>query len=507
MTFSTPLIRCAAVFSVTLLAACGSIKPQPFQASEVRATAVSDVARARAEYPPLAGPLTLHEAIARALKYNLDHRTRLMEQSYALGQLDVAKFDLLPRLGVGVDHIERDKYYIANAINANTGAPSLTNYISSDKSHTLTDIGLTWNVLDFGLSYYNAKQQADRVLMASERRRKAMHQLIQAVEAAYWKAMSAQKLHAQVQDAILQAEDALAKSGVLEKESIKAPAEALRYQRALLENLRTLEGVEQELSLARIELAGLINLPPGQPYRLSEAEDESALPELKVSLERLEEIAIANNADLREQNYNTRIAAVESRKALLKIFPGLSFGYDYKHDDDRFLVNHRWQEAGLHLSWNLLNILSAPAQMDLADKGEKLAETRRMALSMALITQVHIAVAQYEGARHQFERAHRIWVVDDRMMAIASAGKEAETESRLHQIASRTASILSLLRRYQALSNLHAAMGKIEATLGLEPPIGSVDEMPLADLSQTVKTALGDWQQFKLPAEPQEAQP
>lgn len=44
-------------------------------------------------------------------------------------------------------------------------------------------------------------------------------------------------------------------------------------------------------------------------------------------------------------------------------------------------------------------------------------------------------------------------------------------------VANKTAAILSLLRRYQALSQVHAASAKLQATLGMEPEIGSVREM------------------------------
>lgn len=49
----------------------------------------------------------------------------------------------------------------------------------------------------------------------------------------------------------------------MEAANLKNPAEVLRFQKTLLENLRQLEGISQELSTARVELAALANLPPG----------------------------------------------------------------------------------------------------------------------------------------------------------------------------------------------------------------------------------------------------
>ena len=71
-------------------------------------------------------------------------------------------------------------------------------------------------------------QQADRALIATERRRKATHQLIQTVQATYWRAVSAQKLRNEVRETLTEAEDALKKAETLEAERVKSPAEALR---------------------------------------------------------------------------------------------------------------------------------------------------------------------------------------------------------------------------------------------------------------------------------------
>ncbi len=246
-------------------------------------------------------------------------------------------------------------------------------------------------------------------------------------------------------------------------------------------------------------MAGLLNLPPGQDYTLVEPTGDLALAPISIPAERLEEVAIGNNAELREQHYNVRIAAAETRKSLLKLLPGVSFNYGYRGDTNSYLINNDWREGGVRVSWNLFNLLSAPAVRDLSEKGEQLTEFRRMAVQMAVVTQVHLALHQYEGARLQYHRADSIWGVDSRMYKLADATAAAEKDGRLYQISSRTAAILSLLRRYQALSNMHAASGRLQTTLGLEPQVASLNEISLQDLTRQMDRALEDWQSFKLP--------
>jgi len=484
-------IKAIAVAAVLILGGC-AINPHPVGKQELASVVQRDREAAQAGMPALTAPLSLDEAIARALKYNLDHRTRMMEQALAVGQLDATRFDMLPRLLTNAGYSYRDEENIRRATDSVTGAPSLANpYISSERSHVTSDVTFSWSVLDFGASYYAAKQQAERVLIASERRRKSMHMLIQNVRTAYWRAVAAEKLQADVQATLKEAEGALSNSQRVESERVKAPAEALRYQRALLENLRLLENVDRELASARIELAGLIGLAPGTPYTLLEPTgDQSKLAPLDTPVEKLEELALSNNADLREQFYNARIAALETRRALLKLLPGLSFNYGYNHDTDNYLINNGWHEAGARVSVNLFNILSGPSQLKASKADKALAESRRMALQMAVLTQLHLARQQYGDALHQYERADQIAQVDTRLMELTRSREASQMGSQLDRVTANVSAILSQLRRYEAMAKAQEAAGRVQATLGIDPTLGSVDDTTLPELTRTVHDML-----------------
>lgn len=491
-----PIVALAAV----ALTGC-AINPQPLQTDELRAITRADWQKAHAEVPPLTAPLSLSEAIARALKFNLEHRAHQLEQAHAAGVLEAGRFDMLPTLVAGAGYNARDEELVRDSIDADTRAPNLANSISSEKNHATADLGLTWNLLDFGASYYTAQQNADHLLVAGERRRRSMHNLIQNVRAAFWRAASAQKLEAAVRENIALAEAALADARKITDERIKAPDEMLRYRRALIENLRTLEAVQQELGLARVELAALINLPPGSRYQLVEpAADELAPQPLALDVEAMEELAITRNADLRESAYNVRIAAADTRKELLQLFPGISFNYSLKHDDDRFLVNNSWNEAGLRVNFNLFNLLSAPARLDAAEGNERVYEARRMALQMVVVALVHLSAQQYDNALHQYQRSEELASVDRDLFELSRRAAEVEKESQLSRVAAGTTALLSELRRYQALAAVHAAASRMQATLGLEPAIASVDDMPLSDLSKAIEEALRRWQKDPLAA-------
>ncbi len=493
----------AALACAGALGGC-AVVPIPITSGELEATAKDDRAAASRGVAPLTAPLSLNEALARALKYNLDQRTRLMEQALASGQLELGSYDMLPKLVGSAAYFSRDKDNTARSTDSVTGLPSLANpSISSERSFGSVDLSLSWNVLDFGLSYYNALQGADRVLIAAERRRKAMHLLMQDVRTAFWRAASAQKLQGELRATIALAESALADSRKVEAEKLRNPIDALRYQRSLMETLRVLETIERELSASRLELAQLINLDPSVSFSLVEPQGADLTPpQLALATEPMEALAVANNADLREQFYSARMSAVETRKAMVRMFPNLNFVAGPKYNDNSYLVHNQWNEVSAQVSWNLFSLFSAPASRKLAEGGEELARQRRMAMQMAVLTQVHLARELYVGAWNQLQRADAIWKIDEQLRVHGSNRETAELQSRMEGISNKTAEIVSLLRRYQALSQVYAASSKVQATLGLEPQIGSVDSSSLAELQQQIDTASKQWQSAELAPSP-----
>lgn len=493
--------RCVSLaVAVLLLAGCGSVGLHPLSQGELASRTAADRAAAQQGVDPITGPLSLDEAVARALKYNLNRRVKMMEEALAADQLDAATWDMLPRLTAQAGYSRRNNDLISRSIDSVTGAPSLANpYISTDREHDSYELGLTWNLLDFGVSYIAAKQQADRVLIASERRRKAMHALVQDVRTAFWRTASAQKLYGDVRSSIALAENALQDAQKSEAERVRSPIDSLRYQRQLLENLRLLESIEQELASGRIELAQLIDAPLGQHLEVQEPDNALDKSLLAMPVENMEELALAQNADIREQHYTSRIAVEETRRTLLRMFPNLSFNYGVNHDNDSYLINNTWNQTGVQLSYNVFNLFSAPSRKRMADAGVKLADQQRIATQMAVLTQVHLSRLQYQSALHQYELADRIAQADAKIAEHTKNRELAETRSKLDQVAENTTAILSLLRRYQSLAQLQSAGGKLQATLGLEPEIGSVSDRSLPELTREVGASLAQWQHIVMP--------
>lgn len=434
---------------------------------------------AQLQIEPIRGPLTLDEAIARGLKYNLDRRAKQLELEIASGQFESTLQDMLPKARAQIERSNRSEERLTRNTN---GTPSNA---TSERNHTVHEVGASWSLLEFGVGYFNAKQARERVQIANERRRKLIHTLIQDVRSAYWRAACAQAMRQDLKTTIAQAEEALEDSRKVENERVRAPTESLAYQKQLLESLRTLELIDQDLAPAQVELATLINAPAGQPLTL-DAKWPDMRGQMNIPIEALETMALERNADLREAQHQTRIARDETRKVLARMFPNLSFNISAKYDTDSYQVHKGWDDASLQLSFNLMNLFTGPSQMRLADAGVALADQRRMVMQMAVLTQVHLGRLNWLNAQKQSQRADQIWSVEDRLAKLAAAREKALMRGRLETVNAQASALLSQFRRYQSVAQIQVAESRLRAVIGVEFDDAGVDRLPMKDILEKV---------------------
>ena len=434
---------------------------------------------AQMQIEPISGPLTLEEAIARGLKYNLDRRAKQLELEIASGQYDSSLQEMLPRARAQIDQSNRSQERLTR--NSNGTSTNAT----TDRNHTVYDLGASWSLLEFGVGYYNAKQAKERVNIANERRRKLIHTLIQDVRSAYWRAASAQAMKDDLRQTIAKAEKALEDSRIIEIERVRAPTESLTYQKQLLESLRTLELIDQDLAPAQVELATLINAPAGQ-HLILDAQWPLSNKTLNAPTELLENMALERNADLREVQHQTRIARDETRKVLARMFPNLTFSISAKYDTDSYQVHKSWEDASLQLSFNLMNLFTGPAQMRLAEAGVALADQRRMVMQMAVLTQVHLGSLNWLNAQKQNQRAHQIWSVDDRLAKLAAAREKALMRGSLETVNAQASALLSQFRLFQSVAQVQVAESRLRAVMGLEFDDVNVDRWALKDIVEKI---------------------
>lgn len=481
----------AAVLAAALLAGC-AVTPEPIAPQTTEARISADLARMFSNQEPLSGRLSLHEAMARAILYNLDGRLRTMEQALSQRQLDLSRWDMLPSLAASAGFVGRDNVSASSSENVATGSQSLVPSTSTERNRRVADLNMSWNILDFGVSYVTAQQNADRSLIAAEQRRRVVHTIIQDVRSAYWRAVAAERVLTRIDPLMARIEQALASAAEIERQQLRAPADALTYRRGLLDALRQLQAQRRELRLAKTELAALINIRPGEDFSLEAPETQGAMPPVTSDPADLERLALANRPEVRELDYQTRISQQETRKALLRLLPGIELDLGAHYDSNKYLVNNDWADYGVKLTWNLLNILRIPGAMAVAEANEDVVDARRMAISMAVLAQVHVAQTNYEEARRQYETARELSELDNRILdqARAAAGTRV---GDLQVIQTELAAVQTELRRDLAFADANNAFGRLFLSIGADPLPEGLSAPTVSTLATAIGTTEAAW--------------
>ncbi|UCF76985.1 MAG: TolC family protein [Betaproteobacteria bacterium] len=489
-----PPLHSLATAAIALAIAACTVTPTPLTETEVKSRVAADQKSLFAGQEPVEHEITFHEAVARALKYNLDYRLKLMETALAQGLFDVSRYDMLPKLVASAGYNTRSNDSGGTSVSIIDGRETLSPSTSQERNRWLANAEFSWNVLDFGVSYYRAHQAADEALIAEERRRRVAQNILQDVRGAYWRALGAQRLAGEAEELLVRVRSALEKSRLAEKAGLLPPPQALAYQRALLDATTLINIRRQEIEFAKSELAALMNLAPGTPFRLAD-EPEMNLPRTPRDPRELEETALRNRPELREEDYRRRISVAETHRALLSLMPGLTLDLAGRYDSNQYLYNQSWTEGGIQVFSNLMRLLAYPSIEKSNEARLKVDDARRLALSMAVITQVRVAIERYNLALADFENADDASKVDQRLLNYAKAAASTRVDTELEVVRTEARALIARFQRYASYANAQVAYGRIYNSLGRDVLPDRIEKDDVASLARAVAAQIQEWEQ------------
>jgi outer membrane protein TolC len=478
------------------LSSC-AIEPVPLTREDVHARATADRAGLTTEQEPLAGPVDLFEALARALKYNLDARVELMQKILAETQLDLAHYAMLPRLAANAGFDGRSNYSGGHTKSLITGLEQIQPFTSADKNIFSADLSLSWNVLDFGLSYIRAKQAANDVLIADEERRRVANRVMQEVRAAYWKAVSAERILPSLRLLDEWVKSALEKAQAVQDEKLSAPLVPLQYKLDLLNTQRYVQQLFRELATAKLQLAALMNLPPGQEQQLvlMVPEREAKTVTLPPDLTLLESRALEARPELRVLDYRRRINAEETKAAILEMMPSLHLVIGGNYSSNSFLFHNHWGAYAARASWNLLNLFRYPARVKTIEAQDTVLHTQHLALTMAILSQVHVSVAQVALAKQEVTTASLYYATQAQITEQTRLAWRTARLSEQAVLRERVAQVAAQLRYDAVEAEFQTAWAGLLAAVGEDVlPPDLTREQSVGELALHLRTR---WTQSK----------
>jgi outer membrane protein TolC len=450
----------AGLIAVLLLTGC-TVKPEALSTGELASFGDDRLRRVTAEQEPISGPVDIYEAMARALKYNLDTRVEVMESALRLKETDLASYAVLPKLVAqsgyaGRDHTER-------------GSIS-----TSDPSVFTADLTLSWNILDFGLSYVRAKQAADKVLMQDEIRRKVVNTTIEDVRTAFWRAYSYDRLINRARSLEGRVRAALRDSRALQAEGNTSPIVALSYERELIQIQRELENLEGQLRIAKSQLAALINVRPETQFTLAAPERRTANLDIARDYHQLYHTALRNRPEMHELAYQMRVNDREMDAALLQLLPGFNLYAGANYDSNDFLTQHDWLNWGARASWNLLNVFSIPATKAKVEAQGTMLDARSLSVAMSIITQVHVSRVRFLQARKEYNTAAALTRVQNALLKQVRVETDAQRTSQQILIREEMNALVTEAKLDMAYADMQNAYANVYASIGIDPfPVGA----------------------------------
>jgi len=485
---------------IALLAAGCAIAPEPIGDVEHLERAKSDSALLFVGQEPVTAPLTIEEATARALRYNYDHRLALTEAALQTAQFDLAVMNTLPRLAADAGYNVRDSENASSSMSILSRKQSLEPSTSQDMNRATSDLSFSWNLLDFGVGYYQARQQGDRALIAVERRRRVINNIVKEVRTAYWRAATAQRLLPKIDPLLKRAQSALAANADIERASLEAVLPTLEFHKNLLQVIGQLKRLRSELSVSKAQLAALINVPQGTAFTIAEPETPPMPPRsFKADLGTLEMLGLSMRPELREEAYQERVDRSNLRKEIIRMMPGLSLLGTLNYDSNSYLTNNLWAEAGVKVTYNLVNLIQAPRAISAAETQIEVAKARRLALSVAVLTQVNVGWQQYMRAIESYDDARQVAEIEAKIAKTVNNGGLAEAEPEFERIRRDLTAVAAELDRDRSYTDLQASFGNLYTAVGVDPVPAGVDTNNLNELRKAVHGSFARLDKGELP--------
>ena len=204
----------------------------------------------------------------------------------------------------------------------------------------------------------------------------------------------------------------------------------------------------------------------------------------------MEDIALAHRSEMREIAYQKRIQAQEIKAKLLELLPGINLDFGKTYSSNTFLFNNNWIGYGNRITWNLLNVFRYPSTKRTLEAQADVLDARTLALSMAIMTQVHVAYARYEHARRELDTAADYRDTQSDILEQIRAAAATKSVSEQSLIREEMNNLLAEAKYDIAHADLESAFASLYAAMGSDAVQGQENYESTRALADAVQDGL-----------------
>lgn len=422
-------------------------------------------------------PLTLYDVVEVALTNNLDIYAQEHEKEAQARLANAENLKMLPPLSIeGIQSYRFKPNAAFSQIFTQGDSSSNPNVIPSANRNTVPEISSSqttsqWtiresvNLIDLAVSYFRTKQAKAQVLLLFEQHLRARQKLILDIVETYWKAIAAQHAIQETIEMIALSEKYQASFvGQSDKKAISR-LQALDFRARLIDQEIQMEAVRLQYHSTKLELAGLMGLLPGTPFELADV--DFCIPgEETFDLKELENLALNMRPELVIKDLEERIAIEKVRENIALMFPGTSPFTEYNYDHNPFLIYHYWWTVGVRVFWNLFIIPQQWQVKQSVEEQRRFSYLSRLALSVAVITQVHLAYINYRDVSRQFQLSFKAYQTRKELAEIAEKIRRSGEFHGAEVLNFRTDALLAKINAWKTYANMRTAQEQINYAIG-----------------------------------------
>ena len=419
--------------------------------------------------PELIAGIDLNKAISLGLTYNLELWLSRQELAIQKELKNSSIAQMLPELTANINNGLRDSHSASNSIGLFSGqeAQNVTYSYSDMKSHTYGGVNLLWNVLDFGVSYYRLKQQHNRTIHALHEIRRIRQKLAYDIAQAYWRCVTLELVVNRGKS--LKAE-LTAEINAIEESQVRgrlAESAAIERRYPLKTQLIKLADYSAMYQSARLRLAQLMGLPIGAEFSLSYRIDED-FP-VNLNLDNLETTALNRRPELFQEDLQEAITHDEAKATILGMLPSPQMFINPSADDNKFLYYNSWLSAGLNVSWNLLDIPNKIFKTRSEYQRIDFIRKKRLALAVAIITQLRIAAIEYDFAVNRYRNLKDLAQDSEQIISNTEKAAKAGKGKKSMVIMKKLAALRDYAATMDAYNQVMIARAKVQNSIGADP--------------------------------------
>lgn len=446
-------------------------------------------------------PISFHEAIARTVKYNLDHRVKTLETIALQRKVTVDALGALPRLSASADYYSRSNIRASSSRSIATGQTSLEPSFGTEQHVRGARLEASWDLIESGLNVINAKQSSDEAKIANQRQRKMVQSIVREVHGLYWQAASEQLLREDFSSLLQKGQRIAQDLQRAEEEGLIPREEVLKQQVKLYKSLNALADAKERLLNAKTQLAYLMNLSPNAEFELAvlRQDFQKKIPSVSSDVRELTLLSLVMRPESREEVFRKRIVERKSVEEILKTLPGFEIIAAQNYNSNDLLVNNNWADLSLTLTQNLLNVFTLPSRLSQVEAEERLTDLKRKTLLAAIMTQTHVAYDSFQHSREKYKLRRSLLGVEEKIARDVQNKYAANTLSEVEYFEIQSDFILGQTSMHSSFVRMWSNYAMLIDTLGIDPTSDISTEMSLDELEAVIKERYGSLDEVIVP--------